>query len=130
MGAPSLPKTQDLPPAPRTRGATSLATALPRAYRGYTSFSPRLFAGWRTFHSMQLSLNRRFKNGVAFGLNDTWVLYDHTIGSARLQHDPATGAVSFRADQDQANELLNTFVPNRQILKGHFIWDLPDIHPR
>jgi hypothetical protein len=86
-----------------------------------------LFDGWRTFHSLQLSLNRRFRDGLSFGLNDTWVLYDHTLGAARLQHN-ADGSFAFRSDQAQANDLLSTTVPNFHILKGNFVWDMPDLH--
>jgi hypothetical protein len=127
FGAAFLAQNQDPTLAPTTPGATSLSTDLMRAYRGYGAISHRLFDGWRTFHSLQLSVNRRFRNGVAFGFNDTWVLYDRTIGSARLQHN-SDGSFSFRADQAQANDLLNTTIPTSHIFKGNFIWDLPDLH--
>ena len=45
--------------------------------RGYAAINMRQFNGWRTFHSLQTSIQRRFRNGVSFGFNDTWVLYDH-----------------------------------------------------
>jgi hypothetical protein len=73
-----------------------------------------------------MSVNRRFRDGVSFGLNDTWVLYDHQVAAARLQHN-ADGSFAFRADQDQANELFGTFVPTKHIIKGNFVWDLPDL---
>ena len=37
----------------------------------------QLGRGSRTYHSLQLSFNRRFSNGVSFGFNDTIGLYDH-----------------------------------------------------
>jgi len=86
-----------------------------------------MFDGWRTFHSLQLSLNRRFSNGVSFGLNDTIVLYDKSIAGARVQH-AADGSWSYRDDQQQANELLAAAIPQKQIFKGNFVWDLPDVH--
>ena len=76
-----------------------------------------MFDGWRTFHSLQLSLNRRFRNGVSFGFNDTIVLYDHAIAGARVQH-AADGSWSYRDDQDQANQLLASGDPTEADLQG------------
>src|SRR5260221_2177282 len=86
----------------------------------------RQFNGWRTFHSLQSSVNRRFREGMSFGFNDTWVLYDHAIAGARLQHN-ADGSFTVRDDQAKANELFNTFVPTKHIFKANFVWDLPDL---
>jgi hypothetical protein len=127
FGTAFLPQYQDPTLVSATAGGAAFSTDLMRSYRGYAGINHRLFDGWRTFHSLQMSLNRRFRNGLSFGFNDTWVLYDHSIGGARLQHN-ADGTFSFRADQDRANELLNTFIPNKHILKGNFVWDLPDVH--
>jgi hypothetical protein len=109
-----------------TPGGAAVSTDLMRSYRGYAGISRRTFDGWRTFHSLQLSLNRRFRDGVSFGLNDTWVLYDHAIAGARLQHNP-DGSFSFRDDQQKANDMLAAVIPNKHIIKGNFVWDLPDV---
>jgi hypothetical protein len=109
--------------------ATSYAATNPdllRALRGYDSISQQVSRGWRTFHSLQLSFNRRFTNGLAFGLNDTIVLYDHQSTDARLQHN-ADGTYAYRTDQAEAEEPLGTSVANRHVLKGNFVWDLPDL---
>ena len=127
FGSAFLARNQDPTLSPTTPGATSFSSDLMRAYRGYSAITHRLFDGWRTFHSLQLSLNRRFKDGLSFGLNDTWVLYDHEIGEPRLQHN-ADGSYAFRADQAQATDMLSAVIPNRHIVKGHFVWDLPDVH--
>jgi hypothetical protein len=107
-------------------GGAAVSTDLMRTYRGYGSIGQRTFDGWRTFHSLQLSFNRRFSQGLAFGLNDTWVLYDHASAAARIQHN-ADGSFSFRDDQQKANDMLAAVIPNKHILKGHFVWDLPDL---
>ena len=126
IGSAFLPVNQDPTKVSATPGGAALSNDLMRAYRGYAGISMRQFNGWRTFHSLQSSVNRRFRNGVSFGFNDTWVLYDHSIAGARVQHAP-DGSWSIRSDQDQANELFNTFIPNRHIFKGNFVWDLPDL---
>ena len=57
-----------------------------RTFRGYSSITQT--SGWqeRTYHSLQLSLQRRFRNGLSFGFNDTIGLYDRQNTTPRLQH--------------------------------------------
>ena len=126
LGAAFLPQNQDPTKVSATPGGAALSNDLMRSYRGYGSIGHRLFDGWRTFHSLQMSVNRRFRNGLSFGFNDTWVLYDHAIAGARLQHN-SDGSFSFRDDQGKANELLASIIPNEHIMKGNFVWDLPDL---
>jgi hypothetical protein len=109
-----------------TPGATAISSDLMRAFRGYANVSQQLGRGWRTFHSLQLSFNRRFTRGLAFGFNDTIVLYDHQSTAARLQHN-TDGTYSIRADQAEADELLGRAIANRHTFKGNVVWDLPDI---
>ena len=126
FGSAFLPQNQNPNLVSATPGGAAVSTDLMRSYRGYAAINQRQFDGWRTFHSLQMSLNRRFRDGVSFGFNDTWVLYDHAIGGRALQHN-ADGTYAFRADQDKADELLTTFIPNKHIIKGNFVWDLPDL---
>ena len=118
-------------PANATPGATSYAATNPdlvRAFRGYSSITQQLGRGWRTFHSLQLSFNRRFKDGLSFGFNDTLVLSDHQSTNVRLQHN-LDGTYSERPDQADQDKLLGTVIGNRHNLKANFVWDLPDMHP-
>jgi hypothetical protein len=97
-----------------------------RAFRGYgniTQYQPR---GWFTSHTLQLSVNRRFRDGLAFGFNDTILLKSTGSTAARIEHLP-DGSFRERADQAQADELLGDYIPNRHTLKGNFVWDLPDV---
>jgi hypothetical protein len=126
-GAATLPQFIDPTLATGVPGANAVASDQMRAFRGYGSISQQLSRGWRTFHSLQLSYNRRFVNGLAFGFNDTMVLYDHQSTGARLQHN-SDGTYTLRADQSQADELLGTSIANRHTLKGNFVWGLPDMH--
>jgi hypothetical protein len=126
IGSAFLPQNQNPNSVSAIQGGAALSTDLMRSYRGYAGISHRMFDGWRTFHSLQLSVNRRFRDGVSFGMNDTIVLYDHAIAGARVQH-AADGTWSYRDDQDQANKLLAAAIPQRHIFKANFIWDLPDV---
>jgi hypothetical protein len=130
FGTAFLPEDQDPTQAPgATPGATSFAATNPdsvRSFRGYGAINTQLQRGWETFHSLQLSLNRRFTNGLSLGFNDTITLYDRRSTPARLQHD-AAGTYGIRGDQSQADALLGRTIDRIHVLKGNFVWDLPDL---
>jgi hypothetical protein len=125
FGTAFLPQSQDPTLAPTTPGATSVSSDQMRAFRGYSSINQNVSRGWITHHSLQLSFNRRFRDGVSFGFNDTIGLASTGSVAARLQHNP-DGTVSYRADQAEADALLQT-PPVRHTMKGNFVWDLPDL---
>jgi hypothetical protein len=130
MGAAFLPQNQDPTlTASATPGATARSADLMRSIRGYGPISHRLFDGWRTYHSVELAVRRRFRNGLSFGFTDAMRIADRQNAGARLQHD-ANGQYSFRADQAKANELLGNNNPRDHIMKANFVWDLPDLKSR
>ncbi len=100
-----------------------------RAFRGYSTITQEIPRGWFTAHTLQLSVNRRFSRGLLYGFNDTIVLSQRGSTGVRLQHNP-DGSFSERPDQPQADRLLGDYVPNRHILKAHFVWDLPGVKSR
>ena len=130
MGAAFLPSTQDpTVPANPTPGAASLVSTNPDLVRSFQGLGPinlRSYTGWRTYHSLQLSLSRRFQNGFSFGFNDTISLYDHQSVPARLEH-PSPGVFAIRSDDAQYQALFGNNRPARHVMKGNFVWDLPDI---
>ena len=126
FGSSYLAKNQNPNLVSAVPGGAAVSTDLMRSYQGYAAINRRTFDGWRTFHSLQLSVNRRFRDGFSFGLNDTWVLYDHAIAAARLQHN-ADGSFAFRDDQQKANDMLAAVIPNKHIIKGNFVWELPEL---
>jgi hypothetical protein len=121
-----------------TLGATAVLQDQMRPFRGYGVIDQQWGRGWRTYHSLQIAFNRRFSKGLSYGFNDTVSLYDHqnTYGNpanqnttVRLQHNP-NGSYSLRSDQADADRLLGQTVTNRHIMKGNFVWNLPDIRSR
>src|SRR5207237_6474359 len=72
------------------------------------------------------SFQRRFRDGLAFGVNDAIGLYDRQSAGVRLQHN-ADGSYAIRADQAQADDLLGNNNPLRHLLRANFVWDLPDL---
>jgi hypothetical protein len=113
-------------PADPTPGATALTADLLRAIRGYGGVTLVQQNGWRTYHSLQFSINRRFSKGVSFGFNDTWSLYDYQSTAPRFDHTP-DGRAILRADQAEADRLLGTAVDQTHLMRANFVWDLPDI---
>ena len=127
FGEAFLPENQDATlPASTTPGATALPQDLLRAYQGYGTINQQWDRGWRTYHSIQWSFQRRFSNGISFGFNDTMGLYDHQNSAARLQH-AADGSYTLRADQADADALIGVYDPQTHIMKANFVWDMPDL---
>jgi hypothetical protein len=129
LGTAFNPALQDRSIAPTgVPGATSLAAQNPnlvRGYLGYGTIDWRQYSeGWRTFHSMELSVNRRFMNGFQFGFSDTWVLSDVGSVPPRYDHGP-DGQVVLRADQAEAQKLLGDQQTPTHNFKATFVWQLP-----
>ena len=99
---------------------------LVRFYRGYSTITQQQSIGWRTYHSIQLAITRRLRDGLAFGFNDTMQLSDKQFVAPRLQHN-ADGTITIRGDQALAQSLLGNNRPAPHVMRAHFIWDLPDL---
>jgi hypothetical protein len=113
-----------------TDANTSYASTNPdiiRAYKGFGTISQQQPVFWRTYHSLQISLNRRFRNGVLFGFNDTIGLSDKQQSALRLQHNP-DGTVTTRADQAAADALLGNNRPPSHLIRVNFVWQLPRLN--
>jgi hypothetical protein len=108
-------------------GSGAYVQELLRPIRGYANIDQQWQAFDRTYHSMQFSATRRFRNGISFGGNYTLSLSDNgTTGvPLRLQHS-ADGSFSIREDQSVFNDLMKNQGLQRHIVKANFIWDLPD----
>ncbi|MEO8484411.1 MAG: carboxypeptidase regulatory-like domain-containing protein, partial [Acidobacteriota bacterium] len=110
-------------------GADSLVDNLLRPYRGLANINRQTTAFYDTYHSIQTSFNRRFRNGVQFGLNYTLGL--SFVGNTGLQlrqdHNYTTGEVSVRADQAKYEELNKTLDNRRHVLRANWVWDMPDL---
>src|SRR5262249_2808556 len=127
FGSTFLSGNQDPTLSSALPGGAAVVAGQMRAFRGFSSITQAQPRGWLTAHTLQTSFNRRFRNGVAFGFNDAWLLSQKGSTGARLQHN-ADGTYSERPDQAQADDLLGNFIPVKHNFKGNFVWDLPDIH--
>ena len=129
FGAAYLPQNQDPTLSASTvPGATALSTDLLRPYRGLGAINIQWPRNHDIYHSIQTSLNRRFRHGLQFGVNYALGLSytGTTITPLRLQH-AADGSFSFRADQADQDKLLSSMGLRRHTLKSSFVWDLPGL---
>ncbi len=127
IGTAFLTSNQDRTQTSAVPGAASIAALNPdlaRYYQGYGTISQQQTAQTRTYHSIQLALNRRLSHGLALGFNDTIGLYDRQSVPPRLQHN-ADGTISVRADQEKAQDLLGNNNPQRHVMRATFVWQTP-----
>jgi hypothetical protein len=127
IGAAYLPQNQDPTLGPSSvPGASAYTANLLRAYRGLSSVNEQQTRYWDEYHGLQLSLNRRFQNGLAFGTNYNLALSlkGNTGLLLRLQH-AADGTISVRSDQAQYEALNENLAMQRHVLKSFAVWDLP-----
>ena len=75
---------------------TAISQDQMRVFRGYGSITQQWGRGWRTYRSLQLSFQRRFRNGFSFGFNDTISLYDHRAPGHACNTTPM-GRIRFAA---------------------------------
>jgi len=128
IGAAYLAKNQD--PTLGTSsvpGATAYTTNLLRAFRGLSTVNEQQTRYWDEYHSIQTSLNRRFRNGLAFGANYTLglSLKGNTGLQSRLQH-AADGTISLRSDQAAYEKLNENLALQRHVIKSFAVWNIPD----
>jgi hypothetical protein len=100
-----------------------------RPFLGFGTIRQTQARAWRTYHSLQLSLVRRMRNGLQFSFADTIGLSDMANSDARIEHR-ADGTFGVRADQAKADELLGNQQPTAHFMKGSFVWLLPKWHPQ
>jgi hypothetical protein len=130
FGAAYLPQNQDTTKgASTTPGLNALSTNLLRPYRGLGIMAQQTTEFWDTYHSVQFSLNRRYRDGFAFGFNYTRGLSfkGNTGLILRLQH-AADGTVSVRPDQADYEAMNENLDLRPNIIKANGLWDIPKLH--
>ena len=128
IGAAYLPQNQDPTLGTSTvPGAAAYTTNLLRPYRGLGNIEQNTTEFHDTYHSLQTSFTRRFRNGFSFGANYTLGLsFTGNTGLVkRLQHN-ADGSFSVRADQAEFEELNKNLDMRPHFLKANAIWQIPN----
>jgi hypothetical protein len=128
IGSAYLSQNQDPTLSSTTPGAAAVTTDLMRPYRGLGAINTTWGKNWNGYDSIQMSLNRRFRDGVQATMNYTRSL--RTIGNTsaqlRLQHNP-DGSFVVRDDQAQLEELLRDTGNRPHVIRANFVWELPGI---
>jgi hypothetical protein len=126
IGAAYLPQNQDPTLTSTVPGAAAFTTNLLRPYRGLGNIEQNTTEFSDTYHSIQTSFTRRFRNGFSFGANYTMGLkFTGNTGLVkRLQHSP-DGTFSVRADQAEYEELNKNLDMRPHFLKANAIWATP-----
>jgi hypothetical protein len=109
-------------------GSWSIAntnTNLARPMQGIGALNIRFSNGWSEYHGLTFQWNRRLKNGIGFGINDTYSLYGRSEVGWRMQHDYSNGTYSLRADQQKAQDMFGNSVDQKHIFKANFNWSVP-----
>jgi hypothetical protein len=128
FGAAYLPQNQDPTLGPSSvPGASAYTSNLLRSFRGLSNVNEQQTRFWDEYHSIQMSVNRRFQNGLAFGTNYTLglSLKGNTGLFLRLQHAP-DGTISIRDDQAAYEKLNENLALQRHVIKSYAVWNLPN----
>jgi hypothetical protein len=107
-------------------GVTVLPENAVRPYRGYGPIVLQLNRAWRTYHSAQLAIERRFGAGLSVAFADTFSLVDRQQAPAFLVHDES-GQWHYSTDQFTADEILGDNNPVAHTMRASFVLDLPDL---
>jgi hypothetical protein len=129
FGAAYLPQNQD--PTLGTNavpGQTAYTSNLLRTYRGLAGVEENQTKFWDEYHSIQMNVNRRFRNGFSFGANYTYgiSLKGNTGLLQRLQHTP-DGKFTLRSDQEAYEKLNETLDVRPHLFKANGIWNSPNL---
>jgi len=126
FGSAFLPQNQDPTVTSTLAGGAAVSANQMRGYRGFGSMTDLLPRGFSNADFLIFGVQRRFTHGLAFGINDTWLLHQAQPAGARLQH-AADGTWSYRSDQAEANQLYGDYVPTAHTFKGDFVFAIPGL---
>ena len=126
FGTAYRPDYQDPTRSSTVPGGSAYSTNLLRPYSGLGNINQQTTEFSDTYHSIQTSVNRRFRSGLAFGANYTYQLSftGNTGLQKRLEHLP-DGSIQVRADQVDYERLNRELGGRPHYLKAHAIWALP-----
>ncbi len=125
LGTAYLPKYQDPTlGTPSVPGGSAYTTNLLRPYAGLGTINQNTTTFHDTYHSVQVTLNRRFAHGLSFAAAYTYgiSLTGNTGLIYRYAHN-ADGSISVRSDQAQYEALNNTLDRRPHFLKVNSTWE-------
>jgi len=131
LGTAYLPQYQDPTlGTPSVPGASAYSTNLLRPYQGLGGISQNTTEFYDTYHSMQVSLTRRFRNGFSLGANYTWGISLKGNTGITQRYTYTNGVLSLWSNEAAYEKLLGTLDPTPHFLKVNTTWDIPGIRGR
>ena len=129
FGTAYLPQYQDPTKTSTVPGANAYTTNILRPYQGLQVINQNTTAFHDTYHSVQFTLNRRYRNGFAWGANWTRGLSfkGNTGLQLRLQHN-SDGSYTVRSDQAQYEALNQNLDMRPNVIKANGLYDIPKLH--
>ncbi len=127
FGAAYLPQNQDPTLGTTTiPGNNAYTDNLLRPYRGIGPIEQNSTTFYDTYHSLQMNVNRRFRNGFSFGVNYTLgIFFEGNTGlQLRYQH-AADGTPSLRSDNAAFEALNKTLDKRPHMVKANAVWSIP-----
>jgi hypothetical protein len=122
-GAAYQPQNQDPTAAANNTGASALPVDFLRPYQGFGNISYIEPASSSNYHSLQMSLNRRFSKGFLLGITHTWSKAMGTQG-ADLPGINGFGAVRADTNQRLANYAPQDF-DRRHNFNINWVYEIP-----
>jgi hypothetical protein len=125
IGAAYLPQYQDPTlGVSTTPGASAYTTNLLRPFVGYSTINQNTTDFWDTYHSMQLTLNRRFSHGLSFAAAYTYgISLKGNTGLVQRYIHNSDGSISLRADQAQYEKLNEDLDRRPHFFKFNSTWE-------
>jgi hypothetical protein len=131
LGTAFLPQYQDATlGAPSVPGASAYTTNLLRPYQGLGGISQNTPEFYDTYHSIQVSLNRRFRNGFSIGANYTHGISLKGNTGITQRYTYTNGIPTLWSGEAAYEKLLSTLDPTPHFLKVNTTWAIPGISGR
>jgi hypothetical protein len=109
-------------------GADAYTTNLLRPFAGLGTIGQNTTAFQNSYHSLQLSVNRRFNHGFSVGANYTYgISATGNTGLIQRYVENAAGVLTLRSDEAAYEALNNTLDRRPNYLKVNSTWSVPGI---
>ena len=109
--------------APTYPGQSAYTTNLLRPYKGLGTIGQNTTQFYDTYHSIQVSLTRRFSHGFSFGANYTYgISLKGNTGLVQRYVHAADGTISLRPDEQAYEDLNSTLDRRPHYLKVNSTW--------
>jgi hypothetical protein len=109
-------------------GASAYTTNLLRPFAGISTVGQNTTAFQNTYHSLQLSVTRRFSHGFSFGANYTYgISLTGNTGIVQRYTQTAPGVLVLRSDEAAYEALNNTLDRRPNYLKVNTTWNAPGV---